>query len=95
MKLPLGKGYAMKRHRKLLRNNLDGISKKELRRLARRGGVKRLNTLVYDEMRGALRDFLHNVIKHSVTYAEHARRKTVTTLDIMYALKRSGKTLYR
>lgn len=95
MKLPLGKGYAMKRHRRLLQNNLAGISNKELRRLARRGGVKRLNTLVYDEMRGALRDFLHNVIKHSVTYAEHARRKTVTTLDIMYALKRSGKTLYR
>lgn len=95
MKLPLGKGYAMKRHRKLLRNNLDGISKKELRRLARRGGVKRLSILVYDEMRGALKDFLHNVIRDSVTYAEHARRKTVTTIDVMYALKRSGKTLYR
>ena len=95
MKLPLGKGYAMKRHRKLLRNNVDGISKKAIRRLARRGGVKRMNGLIYDEIRVALKGFLHNVIKNSVTYAEHARRKTVTTLDIMYALKRSGNTLYR
>ena len=95
MKFPLGKGYVMHRHRRLLRNNLDGISKKALRRLARRGGVKRMNSLVYDEMKGALKDFLHNVIKDSVTYAEHARRKTVKSIDVMYALKHSGKTLYR
>ena len=30
----------------------------------------------------------------SVTYTEHARRKTVTALDVVYALKRQGKTLY-
>lgn len=95
MKLPLGKGYVMHRHRRLLRNNLDGISKKDLRRLARRGGVKRMNTNIYDDMKGALKDFLHNVIKDSVTYAEHSRRKTVKSIDVMYALKHSGKTLYR
>ena len=35
-----------------------------------------------------------NVIRDSVTYTEHARRKTVTALDVVYALKRQGKTLY-
>ena len=31
----------------------------------------------------------------SVTYTEHARRKkTVTAMDVVYALKRQGKTLY-
>ena len=34
------------------------------------------------------------VIRDSVTYTEHAKRKTVTALDVVYALKRSGKTLY-
>jgi histone H4 len=28
----------------------------------------------------------------SVTYTEHARRKTVTALDAVYAVKRQGKT---
>lgn len=43
---------------------------------------------------------LHNlipflqVIRDSVTYTEHAKRKTVTALDVVYALKRSGRTLY-
>ena len=41
----LGKGGAM-RHRKVLRDNIDGISKAAIRRLARRGGVKRLSGLI-------------------------------------------------
>ncbi|CAB4427277.1 unnamed protein product [Rhizophagus irregularis] len=56
----LGKGGA-KRHRKILRDNIQGITKPAIRRLARRGGVKRIS--------------------------EHAKRKTVTSLDVVYALK--------
>ena len=38
----LGKGGA-KRHRKVLRDNIQGITKPAIRRLARRGGVKRIS----------------------------------------------------
>ena len=38
----LGKGGA-KRHRKILRDNIQGITKPAIRRLARRGGVKRIS----------------------------------------------------
>ena len=84
-----------------------------IRRLARRGGVKRISGLIYEETRGVLKIFLENVshpylilrytsrptfppqvIRDSVTYTEHAKRKTVTALDVVYALKRSGRTLY-
>jgi len=37
---------------------------------------------------------LENVIRDAVTYCEHARRKTVTAMDVVYALKRQGRTLY-
>jgi len=89
----LGKGGA-KRHRKILRDNIQGITKPAIRRLARRGGVKRISGLIYEETRGVLKIFLENVIRDSVTYTEHAKRKTVTSLDVVYALKRSGRTLY-
>lgn len=88
-----GKGGA-KRHRKIVRDNIQGITKPAIRRLARRGGVKRISGLMYEETRGVLKTFLENVVKDSVTYTEHARRKTVTALDVVYALKRQGKTLY-
>ena len=45
----LGKGGA-KRHRKVLRDNIQGITKPAIRRLARRGGVKRISGLVYEEV---------------------------------------------
>ena len=50
----LGKGGA-KRHRIILRDNIQGITKSSIRKLARRGGVKRVNGLVYEEVRGECR----------------------------------------
>ena len=78
----LGKGGA-KRHRKVLRDNIQGITKPAIRRLARRGGVKRISGLIYEETRGVLMIFLENVICDVVTYTEHARRKTVTAMDVV------------
>ncbi|XP_059220874.1 histone H4-like [Stomoxys calcitrans] len=89
----LGKGGA-KRHRNVLRDNIQGITKPAIRRLARRGGVKRISGLIYEETRGVLKVFLENVIRDAVTYTEHAKRKTVTAMDVVYALKRQGRTLY-
>ena len=89
----LGKTGA-KRHRKILRDTIQGVTKPAIRRLARRGGVKRISGLIYEETRSVLRHFLENVVRDSVTYTEHAKRKTVTALDVVYALKRQGRTLY-
>ena len=51
-------GYGYMRHRRVLRDNIRGITKPAIRRLARRGGVKRISGLVYEETRTALKDFL-------------------------------------
>ncbi|CAB1328272.1 unnamed protein product [Coregonus sp. 'balchen'] len=39
------------------------------------------------ETRGVLKVFLENVIRDAVTYTEHAKRKTITAMDV-------GRTLY-
>nr|XP_050038199.1 histone H3-like [Dermacentor andersoni] len=96
-----GKGGA-KRHRKVLRDNIQGITKPAIRRLARRGGVKHISGLICEETCGVLKVFLENVIRDAVTYTEHAKRKTVTAMDagphkamdVVYALKRHGRTVY-
>jgi histone H4 len=89
----LGKG-GMIRHRKVLKDNIMGITKPAIRRLARRGGVKRISGLIYDEARVVVKEFLINIIRDAVTYTEHARRKTVTVMDVVYALKHNGRTIY-
>ena len=90
-----GKGLGKaKRHRKILRDNIQGITKPAIRRLARRGGVKRMSGLVYEKTRGVLKEFLENVIRDAVIYTEHRGAQTVTCQDVIYALKRQGRTLY-
>jgi histone H4 len=122
----------------ILRDNIQGITKPAIRRLARRGGVKRISGLIYEETRGVLKIFLENVRLFLCAYitanhrSQFVRRyrssgtasptpstpsgesmsircrtrdshadgsvptcsKTVTALDVVYALKRSGRTLY-
>ncbi|OON16218.1 core histone H2A/H2B/H3/H4 [Opisthorchis viverrini] len=70
------------------------ITKPAIRRLARRGGVKRTTGPIYEETRGVLKVFLEDVIRDVVTYTEHAKRKTVNAMDIANALKCQGRTLY-
>lgn len=66
--------------------------------LCRREWEEDANTIafivIYEETRGVLKTFLEGVIRDAVTYTEHAKRKTVTSLDVVYALKRQGRTLY-
>ena len=80
--------------RRVLRDNIQGITKPAIRRLARRGGVKRMSGLIYEETRGVLKVFLQNIIRDAVTYTEHARRKTVSAMDVVHALKRQGRKMY-
>ncbi|XP_043462986.1 histone H4-like [Leptopilina heterotoma] len=99
---PTGKGIGkggkiLKRgikYRKVFRDNIRGITKGDIRRLARRGGVQRISGLIYELSRNVLKLFLENVIRDAVTFTEHARRQTVTVMDVVYALRRQGRTLY-
>ncbi|XP_078422190.1 histone H4-like [Cetorhinus maximus] len=86
----LGKGKA-NQLRKVLRNNMQGITKLAIRCLARRGGVKHVSGLIYEEV---LKVLLENVTRDSITYTEQAKHKTVTAMDVVYALKHQGRTLY-
>jgi len=94
------RSYKMRAHsrhprfRRVLRDNLRGISNGSIRRLARRGGVKRMSCMMYEETRGVLKVFLENIIKDATTYTAYANRKTVTASDIIMSLKQNGRTLY-
>src|ERR1700685_4670031 len=59
-----------------------GITKPAIRRLARRGGVKRISAMIYEETRGVLKTFLEGVIRDAVTYTEHAKRELTLNRDL-------------
>ena len=69
------------------------ISRSCLKRLARRGGVKRIGGTVYETTRDILRIFVEQVVRCATIFAEYSRRRTITLSDIIYALKRTNGTV--
>jgi histone H4 len=69
-------------------------TKGALRKLARRGGVKRIAENSYNPAREFIDAMLVRVTRDSIVYAEAAKRKTITAMDVVYALKKNGKTIY-
>ncbi|KAK3687485.1 histone-fold-containing protein [Podospora appendiculata] len=90
----VGGKLGVKRHRKILKENIQGITKPAIRRLARRGGVKRISAGIYEEVRAALKRRLELILRDCVSYTEYRQAKTVTVTDVIFALKRIGRPIY-
>ncbi|KAJ3431581.1 histone h4 [Anaeramoeba flamelloides] len=88
----MGKGGA--KRRKAILESVKGISRPAIRRLARRGGVKRISATIYDEVRNVLRAFLENVVRDAVTYTEHARRKNSYSFGCCICIKKDKEELF-
>ena len=54
----------------------------------------RISGNIYEEVRGILKTFLEEVIKDIAIFCQYNERRTVTTIDVIYALKRHGRHLY-
>ena len=87
-------GPPPKRHRKVLRDNIQGITKSAIRHLMRKGGIKRTNRDVYEEVRACLKVFVNQIIEPAINYAEYDQRKTVKISDVSRGLRHLGKTMY-
>lgn len=70
------------------------ITSGAIRRLARRGGVKRIAMASNEAVRDYIDDFLNRVVRDSLTYTEHRRARTITAMDVVYALKKNGRVIY-
>ena len=58
-----GKSYGAKRVKRTSKEVILGITKPAIRRLARRGGVKRISHNIYEETRNVLRGFLEMLLE--------------------------------
>ena len=56
--------------------------------------MKRISARIYEEVRGVAKSYLENVVQDSLAYTEHAKRKTITAQDVIYAFNRQGIKLY-
>jgi len=80
------------RPREILRDQNKGLTKKDFRRLLRRGGVAFESDLIFEELRGILKVFLQNLVSAAVVTCEHRRSKILTVGDVLES-KPLGKTM--
>jgi len=80
----------VRRHRKILRDNIQGIEREMILALAARAGCMMLSGLVYEETRGITKVYLENLIRDAVTITEHKRRKVVLAIDVLAAAAAPG-----
>lgn len=90
-----GKGKLFpKRYGGVKKDYMQGFTKPAIRRNCRRGGIKRISLTYYDETRASAKAWLQKILQDALAYCEHARRKTVTSADIMHSLVRNKQKLY-
>ena len=92
-----GKGFGKvggKRHRKRGHEALLGVTDPAIQRLARRGGCKRVSGMIYDETRQVVDTYLKSAVQFATICTQHGKRKTISTRDVLQALKIRGQTVY-
>ena len=75
-------------------NTVGNITNGAIRRLARRGGVKRISFATHEHVRHYVDEFLQQVVRDTLTFTAHSKRRTITAMDVVYALKKNGRVLY-
>jgi len=71
-----------------------GVTKPAIRRIARRGGVKRVSERVYAKTRRLMNTYLTRILCEANLYADYAERKTITVKDVLCALRRRNEAIY-
>ncbi|CAD7950516.1 unnamed protein product [Amoebophrya sp. A120] len=72
----------------------DNLCKSAIRRLARRGGVRRVSAKIYQPIRLAFQQWLEKVTEQTYILTSHQGRATVRTNEVINALKLQGKNIY-
>lgn len=93
-KKPRSSKSSQPKKRRVLRDNIQSITKPAMKRLSLQAGVKYMSGLNYEELRGILKVALENVLRRAHIYRDYAKRTRVTISDIGQALKDEGQKVY-
>jgi len=78
------------KHRKILSNNIQCITKPALQRLCHRAGIKRISDDIYEVLRLNIKAYMEEILKKVVVFTEREQRRTVKVKDLEAALNMMG-----
>lgn len=81
----------------ILRDNIEGITKPALQRLAYRAGIKQMSAKDKDDFyaysRGILHDHLDQVVRNSLIFMKNAKHSTLSSDHVRRALESMGRPI--
>ena len=80
----------VQRHRKILSDNIQGITKPALQRLCHRAGIKRISDNIYEVLRDNIKTYMEKILQKVVVFTEREQRRTVKVKDLEAALNMMG-----
>ncbi len=83
-----------RKHKRIYRGNIEGITKPAIKRLGILAGCDRLGGLMYEEVRGVLFVTMKDCLSKAVIHMQHAKRKTLLYKDLEAAVSMYGEKLY-
>jgi histone H4 len=87
------KGGKLK-YRVVLRDNIQGLTKPAIQRLAHAAGCTRISGLVYEEIRGITKDMMNKYLMEMLTFMQHRRGRQLSDKDFKAMLDRHGIKFY-
>lgn len=75
------------RKKVVLRDNIHAITKPAITRLARKAGIKSINSLSFEELRIVLKNYLTELLKNVLVFTHHRNATRVNGEDVRNALK--------
>lgn len=74
---------------------IESIKSPTMKRLTRRAGVKRAQKYLYFQARkSCFKYHVKDLVREAAIYADYARRKSVTLVDVLTMMKRRGTGMY-
>jgi len=85
-----------RRHRRVLRDNIQGFKNPQIKRISLKAGVGQLSGMVYDEIKIYIKLFTETLVRNAVIFTEHSRRKTINVQDVLDSFERmtDGHKIY-
>lgn len=78
----------------ILRDNIHGITKPAIKRLAYIAGCEKSSGLIYESIKDILQNEMKEILSATIIVTRHSKRNTISLNDLKYALRLRGLKLY-
>lgn len=80
--------------KKILRDNIHGLTKPAIMRLCHKAGVKRVDSHIYEEIKGIAKYRMEDIIRDAIALSQYQEKKVVGDDEMLFAISKFQNLAY-